>query len=128
MQTMEYSTLSEPTLITVGSIHSGDYMNIIPSELTMEDSIRCLHPNEKAVHARFRELVTAVCAACRYHAISIAEFFREGIPGIYYLIGTGNEQKASTAAQHSRDFRIDEDSLDIGIEMQIRVILSYLGV
>ena len=172
MQTMEYSTLSEPTLITAGSIHSGDYMNIIPSELAMEGSIRCLHPNEKAVHTRFRELVTAVCAAYRctcdiqitcgnnlldndealYELVrgaaktvvgsdnitsagvremggdDIAEFFREGIPGIYYLIGTGNEKKASTAAQHSRDFRIDEDSLDIGIEMQIRVILSYLGV
>ena len=170
MQTMEYSTLDEPTLITVGSIHSGDYMNNIPDNLAMEGSIRCLHNNEKAVHERFCEIVKAVSAAYRcgcdvelscgnnmllndpvlveiargaaretvgaQNIISegvremggddLAEFFREGIPGCYYLVGMGNPAKASTAAHHSCDFRVDEDVLLTGVELQTRVVLEYL--
>lgn len=171
MQVMEYSTLDEPTLITVGTIHSGEYMINIPDTLTMEGSIRCLHTNEKAVHARFRELVTAVCAAYRctcdvditcgnnmlvndetlYELAcgvagdvvgpqnlidkgvremggdDLAEFFREGIPGLYYLVGMGNSAKHTTAPHHNRDFRVDEDVLDTGVELQTRMVLRYLG-
>ena len=170
MQTMEYVTLDEPTLITVGSLHAGDYMNIIPDELTMEGSIRCLHRNEAAVHARFRELVTAVSAAYRCdcdvsltcgnsmlendaqlaelarsvaagvvgegNIVSegvremggddLAEFFLAGIPGFYYLVGMGNRAKGSDAAHHSRDFRVDEDVLDLCVELQARIALTYL--
>ena len=171
MQTMEYSTLDEPTLITVGSIHSGDYMNNIPDTLTMEGSIRCLHDREKEVHERFCQIVKAVAAAYRCgcdveltcgnnmlvndpeltniaHEVAaeiigannitdegvremggddLAEFFREGIPGCYYLVGMGNPAKGSTASHHSRDFRVDEDVLDIGVELQTRVVLRYLS-
>lgn len=171
MQTMEYSTLDEPTLITVGSIHSGDYMNNIPDKLTIEGSIRCLHDREKDVHARFCEIVKAVAAAYRCgceveltfgnsmlvndpalteiaHSVAaemigaenitdkgiremggddLAEFFREGIPGSYYLVGMGNPTKGSTAPHHSKDFRVDEDVLQIGVELQSRVVLRYLG-
>ncbi|MCI2058734.1 MAG: amidohydrolase [Oscillibacter sp.] len=171
MQTLEYSTLNQPTLITVGTIHAGDYMINIPDDLTMEGSIRCLHSNEKAVHERFTELVTAVCTACRCscdvditcgnnmlendpdlysmaHSVAsevvgkenitdkgvremggddLAEFFREGIPGIYYLAGMGNPAKHTTAPHHSRNFRVDEDVLDLGVELQTRMTLRYLG-
>jgi amidohydrolase len=171
MQTMEYSTLDEPTLITVGSLHAGDYMNIIPDELTMEGSIRCLHRNEKTVHARFRELVTAVSAAYRctcdvaltcgnsmlendaqlaemarevaenvvgagnivtdgvrgMAGDDVAEFFLAGIPGFYYLAGMGNPAKGSDAAHHSKDFLVDEDVLDLCVELQTRIALTYLG-
>ncbi|NLF28385.1 MAG: amidohydrolase [Clostridiales bacterium] len=171
MQTMEYGVLDQPTLITVGSLHAGDYMNIIPDELTMEGSIRCLHRNEKAVHARFRELVTAVSAAYRcacdveltfgnslldndaqltelargvaagmlgegnivcegmreMGGDDVAEFFLAGIPGFHYFAGMGNPAKRSDAPHHSRDFRVDEDVLDLCVELQTRIALTYLG-
>ena len=171
MQTMEYGVLDEPTLITVGSLHSGDYMNNIPDTLTMEGSIRCLHEREQEVHERFRQLVTAVANAYRcgcdveitfgnsllvndpaltrtaqdiiaetlgggslvedgireMGGDDLAEFFREGIPGCYYLVGMGNPAKGSTAPHHNRDFRVDEDVLDIGVELQTRMVLRWLG-
>lgn len=171
MQTMEYSVLEAPTLITVGSLHAGDYMNNIPDDLTMEGSIRCLHHREREVHQRFRELVTSVCAAYRctcdveitmgnslldndaalgiiareaaaevvgaqnitdqgvreMGGDDLAEFFLEGIPGYYYLVGMRNPQKGVVAPHHSREFLVDEDVLDIGLELQLRMALRYLG-
>jgi len=172
MQTLEYNTLDEPTLITVGMIHGGNYMINIPADLEMQGSIRCLHDREKAVHARFREIVEDVCKAYRctcsveitcgnnllsndeaLHNIvcgvsrevlggdsvvtagvremggdDLAEFFRAGIPGCYYLIGMGNPAKGSVAAHHNKNFRVDEDVLDIAVELQSRAVLRYLGV
>ena len=171
MQTLEYGTLEEPTLITVGSLHAGDYMNNIPDDLVMEGSIRCLHHREKEVHQRFREIVTAVSAAYRctcdveitmgnslldndaalgkiarevaaevlgaenitskgvreMGGDDLAEFFLEGIPGYYYLVGMRNSEKGVVAPHHSRGFRVDEDVLDIGLELQLRMTLRYLG-
>lgn len=171
MQTLEYGTLEEPTLITVGSLHAGDYMNNIPDDLVMEGSIRCLHHREKEVHQRFREIVTAVSAAYRctcdveitmgnslldndaalgkiarevaaevlgaenitskgvreMGGDDLAEFFLEGIPGYYYLVGMRNSEKGVVAPHHSREFRVDEDVLDIGLELQLRMTLRYLG-
>ncbi len=171
MQTMEYSTLDEPTLITVGSLHAGNYMNNIPEELVMEGSIRCLHPREKEVHARFTALVKQISAAFRCTAEvtltcgnsmlvndpalyelatatvapvvgesnilsqgiremggdDLAEFLLEGIPGLYYLVGMGNAQKGSDAPHHNKNFRVDEDVLDLGVLLQSRIALAYLG-
>lgn len=172
MQTLEFSTLDEPTLITVGMIHAGDYMINIPSELEMQGSIRCLHDNMEKVHNRFRELVTAVCTAYRCtcdveivcgnnmlvndealyeiartagaetlgaeNVISkgiremggddLAEFFREGIPGFYYLVGMGDSAKKTNVPHHNKDFRSNEDAIAITAEIQTRAVLRYLEV
>ena len=58
----------------------------------------------------------------------LAEFFREGIPGVYYLMGMGSEEKKTNAMHHSRDFLVDEDVMALQAEMQIRCVLDYLGV
>lgn len=173
MQTMEFGTIDEPTLITVGSIHAGDYMNIIPETMTMEGSIRCMHENEKAVHARFEEIVKAVAATyrcecdveinfgnsllCNDPALTemvkgvladadcvdtvtengiremggddFAEFLREGnIPGCYCLVGFGDAEKGTDASHHSKEFMVDEAVLDINVEVQVRLVLRYLGM
>lgn len=172
MQTLEFSTLDEPTLITVGMIHAGDYMINIPSDLEMQGSIRCLHDNMEKVHARFRELVTAVCTAYRCtcdieivcgnnmlvndealyeiaraagaetlgaeNVISkgiremggddLAEFFREGIPGFYYLVGMGDSAKGTNVPHHNKNFRSNEDAISITAEIQTRAVLRYLDV
>ena len=57
----------------------------------------------------------------------LAEFFLEGIPGYYYLVGMRNSEKGVVAPHHSRGFRVDEDVLDIGLELQLRMTLRYLG-
>ena len=56
-----------------------------------------------------------------------AEFSRR-IPGAYYFLGTGNEEKHTTYEHHNCKFNIDEDSLAIGVEMHVKSALSYLGV
>lgn len=171
MQALEYNILDEPTLITVGMIHSGNYMINIPEDLEIQGSIRCLHDGEEAVHARFREIVESVCKTyrctceisitCGNHLLSndttlynivcaaseetlgenrvtaegvqemggddLAEFFRAGIPGCYYLIGMGNDAKGTTAAHHNKNFLADEDVIGLGAELQTRVVLHYLG-
>lgn len=56
----------------------------------------------------------------------LAEFFRAGVPGCYYLVGMGNPDKGSTAPHHSRSFLADEDAMDIAVELQIRNVLRFL--
>jgi len=171
MQAFEFGTLDEPTLITTGMIHAGNYMNNIPDKLEMEGSIRCLHESMERVHERFKEIVTDTCKANRCtcdieltcgnnmlvndealyniaHDVAIdmlgpdavisegvremggddlAEFFREGIPGLYYLIGMANPEKGTDKPHHCKEFMVDEDVLDIMVEMQVRIVLRYLG-
>ena len=57
----------------------------------------------------------------------LAEFFREGIPGLYYLVGMRNEEKGVIAPHHNKDFLVDEDVLDLGVELQTGMVLKYLG-
>ena len=56
----------------------------------------------------------------------LAEFFNEGIPGLYYMIGMGNPEKGTTAQHHNKDFMVDEDILDVAIELQMKMALRYL--
>ena len=119
-------------------------MNTIPDELVMEGSIRCLHDREKEVHQRFRELVTAVCAAYRCtcdveitmgnslltNDEALGQIAREvaaEVLGAENITSKGVREKGVTAPHHSKDFRVDEDVLDIGIELQLRMTLRYLG-
>ncbi|MDI9491993.1 MAG: amidohydrolase [Bacillota bacterium] len=55
----------QPTVITCCMIHAGQKEIIVPDDLEMEGSIRCLHEGHEAVHARFREMVEQACALCR---------------------------------------------------------------
>ena len=170
MQAFEYNTVNEPTLITVGMIHAGNYMINIPDSCEIQGSIRCLHDGEKEVHARFKELVETVCKAMRCTADveiecgntmltndeglyemgrrvveetlgadalltkgvrgmggdDLAEFFNEGIPGLYYMIGMGNPAKGTTVQHHNKDFLADEDVLDLAIELQMKMAIRYL--
>ena len=170
MQAFEYNTVNEPTLITVGMIHAGNYMINIPDSCEIQGSIRCLFDGEKEVHARFKELVETVCKAMRctvdveivcgntmltndehlyemgkkvveetlgadavltkgvrgMGGDDLAEFFNEGIPGLYYMIGMGNPEKGTTAQHHNKDFMVDEDILDVAIELQMKMALRYL--
>jgi len=53
-----------PVVLTIGSIHAGSQYNIIPNELTIEGTIRCLDPDvRKRVAARIGEISAATAAA-----------------------------------------------------------------
>jgi amidohydrolase len=55
-----------------------------------------------------------------------AEFNKE-IPGAFYFIGTGNQEKNTCYQHHHPMFNIDEDSLIVGVEMHVRTALEYLS-
>ena len=54
-----------------------------------------------------------------------AEFTRR-VPGVFYFVGTGNPEKGTQVEHHNPRFMLDEDSLPIALEMQVRMALAYL--
>ena len=56
---------TKPTVIAVCKIHAGQKDIIVPDDLEMEGSIRCLHNEDAQVRARIKELCEAVCKAYR---------------------------------------------------------------
>lgn len=52
-------------------------------------------------------------------------YFLEVVPGAFYYLGVGNEQKGITAAIHNENFDIDESALKIGVKMQLLNINSF---
>lgn len=54
-----------------------------------------------------------------------AEFLRD-IPGMYYFVGTANEEKGTNYEHHHAKFDIDEDSMLVAIEMQLRMAIKAL--
>ena len=53
-------------------------------------------------------------------------FFLEKVPGCYFFVGAGNEQKKANRPHHSELFNFDEDALPIGAEAMARAALAYL--
>ncbi len=53
-------------------------------------------------------------------------FFLEKVKGAYYYIGSGNKEKGWTAPLHSGKFMVDEESIKVGLKVQIKTILELL--
>lgn len=53
-------------------------------------------------------------------------FFQQVVPGFFYFLGVGNKAKGITAAWHTPDFDVDEESLVIGTKVMTRVVVDYL--
>lgn len=64
MHTLEFDS-TKPTVISVCKIHGGNKEIIVPDEVELEGSIRCLHDGDQAVRDRFAELCESVCRAYR---------------------------------------------------------------
>lgn len=64
LHTLEFDS-TKPTVISVCKIHGGNKEIIVPDDVEMEGSIRCLHDGDEAVRARFKELCEDVCKAYR---------------------------------------------------------------
>ena len=55
-----------------------------------------------------------------------AEFSRR-VPGVYYFLGTANPDKHSGFEHHNARFQIDEESLLIGVAVQLAFVQEYLS-
>ncbi len=55
----------------------------------------------------------------------MAEFL-SAVPGCFFFVGAASEAKGITAGQHHPAFDLDEDALEIGVEMLVRVARRYL--
>jgi len=64
LHTLEFDS-TRPTVISVCKIHGGTKEIIVPDEVELEGSIRCLHTEDEAVRSRFQERCEAVCSAYR---------------------------------------------------------------
>ncbi len=54
--------------------------------------------------------------------------FAARVPGAFYFVGSGNEEKGTSFPHHHPRFNIDEDVLKIGVEMHVRTALRYLSM
>jgi amidohydrolase len=52
--------------------------------------------------------------------------YQKVVPGFFYFLGVGNKAKGITAAWHTAEFDVDEDSLVIGVKVMANVLLDYL--
>ena len=163
------NSVFEPTVISVGMIHAGEKNIVIPNDIELEGSIRCLHRNHEHIHRRFCEVVEQTCSL--YHCTcdielkcgnslvyndpaleklaeeaavetvggknllteniavmggdDMAEFMNDR-PGIYFFVGMGDPSKGTDCPNHNDHFRLNEDSLAIGMEMTMRLVLKYM--
>ncbi len=159
----------EPTVVSVGMIHGGEKNIVIPNEIELEGSVRCLHRNHEAVHRRFREIVEQTCrlhrCTCDIEMVcgnslvyndpkleklveeaaaqtvgaenvvnqnvavmggdDMAEFMNDR-PGVYVFLGMGDPEKGTDCPAHNDHFKLNEDALPIGIELMMRMALTYL--
>lgn len=53
--------------------------------------------------------------------------FTVGIPSTLYFVGAGNKAKNAHYPHHHPKFKIDEDSLSIGVEMHVKTALEFLS-
>jgi len=53
--------------------------------------------------------------------------FASRVPSCFYFVGAGNQEKGITYPHHHPKFDIDEDSLAVGVEMQLRCVRRFFG-
>lgn len=54
-------------------------------------------------------------------------YFAKAAPGAFFNLGTGNSKKGIIHNGHTPDFDIDEDSLSIGVQLQVMNALNFLN-
>lgn len=54
-------------------------------------------------------------------------YYVQKVPGAYYFLGVGNEEKGITSPQHSPTYTLDEDAMKYGTEILVRAALRLLS-
>jgi len=52
--------------------------------------------------------------------------YQKVVPGFFYFLGVGNRARGITAAWHTAEFDVDEESLVVGVKVMANVLLDYL--
>jgi amidohydrolase len=52
--------------------------------------------------------------------------YQKVVPGFFYFLGVGNKARGITAAWHTAEFDVDEESLVVGVKVMANVLLDYL--
>jgi amidohydrolase len=52
--------------------------------------------------------------------------YQKIVPGFFYFLGVGNRARGITAAWHTAEFDVDEESLVVGVKVMANVLLDYL--
>ncbi len=53
-------------------------------------------------------------------------YYQKVVPGFFYFLGVGNKARGITAAWHTAEFDVDEESLLVGVKVMSNVLLDYL--
>ncbi|MEW6210414.1 MAG: amidohydrolase [Acidobacteriota bacterium] len=53
-------------------------------------------------------------------------YYQQVVPGFFYFLGVGNKAKGITAAWHTAEFDVDEESLVVGVKVMAGVVMDYL--
>lgn len=56
----------------------------------------------------------------------MSDFFAE-IPGCFIFVGSGSEEKGTTAPHHHPAFDLDEDALEIGVKLMVGVVKKVVS-
>jgi metal-dependent amidase/aminoacylase/carboxypeptidase family protein len=54
-------------------------------------------------------------------------FYVEKIPGLFFRVGTANEDPRTRLISHSPELIFDEQALGVGMRVMCRAALAYLG-
>lgn len=98
----------------------------------IKEDIRPLYPavyNSPELYEKFVEgLKKKNMDYKEIEAVMLAEdfaYYQEAVDGIFFFLGTGNEEKGYTSPLHSCRFNFDEKVLGIGVEVYISVLEQF---
>jgi amidohydrolase len=100
-------------------------LQYIPSNLAVINAAAMVELVKHAVKDTFCDENVIVPYACMA-GDDFAEFAQR-VPSVYYFVGTGNKETCTDYPHHHSKFNIDESTLSIGVELQIRSALAFLN-
>jgi amidohydrolase len=89
--------------------------------------------NDEGIAASIEEAVRealgegALADASPFMAGDDFSAYQQLVPGVYFFVGAGNQEKGITAPHHHPRFDIDEDSLEIGTKLFVHATLALLN-
>lgn len=161
---------SHPAVLSIGKIHGGTAVNILPEEIKVEGIIRTVRNEDKElIIEEIKNILTGLNSTYiiekhleinpGYPALvnneKISElvynqatsllkeknvkwmektrmgvedfaYFLQEIPGAFWYLGCRNEDKQIIYPGHSSKFMIDEDALEIGLKLQVKLALKLM--
>lgn len=87
-------------------------------------------PESSSLAAKAAEKIVGKDGLVKYEKVMGGEDFAEYLklaPGVFALVGIGNEKKGTTYPHHNPNFDLDEDVLEIGVALYLQYALDYLN-